>query len=88
MYIYIYIKSKIFAANRNAFLTKQSRRIRNESREHVIVRIYTAFFNDQRVANNKRLVKAIRALFRFRHQKTMPMFVPWKKETLTNERAR
>lgn len=55
----------IRGANHNASLTKRSRRIHNESSERVIVGIYTAFFNDQRATNNKRLVKTIHAPFRF-----------------------
>lgn len=58
--------------DRNAFLTKQSRRIRSESSECNYSNISRFSMT---TANNKRIVKAIHAPFRFRHQKTMPMFV-------------
>jgi len=71
-------KIKDIITDHSAFLTKQSRRIRNESSECNCSNIRRVF-QWLRTANNKWIVKAIHAPFRFRHQKTMPMFVSWKK---------
>lgn len=84
-------KIKDIVADRNAFLTKRSRRIRNESSERNCSNIHRVF-QWLRAANNKRIVKAIHAPFRFRHQKTMPRCSSLAKERrpgkLTCERAR
>jgi len=79
-------KIKDIITDRNAFLTKQSRWIRNESSERNCSNIHRVF-QWLRAANNKRIVKAIHAPFRFRHQKTMSMFVSRKKGVLENWRG-